>query len=266
MDAHRHRLFAGLARVTGLPENTPFADILGSAIRSGNCFSPACTAASCAGAHATALAYLRQSIPEPHPPPRPAPHPDFPDDRPGTMRCPCGQPIVHAHVVYDLEEPDINAVVGSCCVRHFLRVGRNCGRCRQPHKNRSDNFCKACRALVYCAGCRGAKAVEPGRFCAACEDQAVMLAGPAARRGARFTRAVRDRAVELMAERQAAEAERRRAEADRLRAAGLCLQCGEARVRLPYEVCYPCRFPSRCEQCGAGCGAAFKVCFRCSRG
>lgn len=42
-------------------------------------------------------------------------------------------------------------VVGSCCIGKFIpkdKSGRTCAICREPHKNRKDNYCNDCRGGI----------------------------------------------------------------------------------------------------------------------
>jgi hypothetical protein len=42
------------------------------------------------------------------------------------------------------------AVVGNCCIKRYLpsdNQGRTCSTCGAPHRNRTDNYCNACRAI-----------------------------------------------------------------------------------------------------------------------
>jgi hypothetical protein len=62
--------------------------------------------------------------------------------------CVCGHPIKENCYITDGEQM---LVLGNCCIKKFLKKensGRTCGRCGQAHKNRLDNFCKACRKTM----------------------------------------------------------------------------------------------------------------------
>jgi hypothetical protein len=74
-------------------------------------------------------------------------HPDY-ELPPHTDECVCGHPIKENCYITDGEQ---FLVLGNCCIKKFLKKensGRTCGRCGQPHKNRSDNLCKACREII----------------------------------------------------------------------------------------------------------------------
>jgi len=62
-------------------------------------------------------------------------------------KCICGHGIRRNNYL----ESKINgrlAIVGSCCIGKFIpkdKPCRTCSICREPHKNRKDNYCNSCR-------------------------------------------------------------------------------------------------------------------------
>ena len=225
LDRERDTLFRGLSRVLGLPIETPFRVEFAAASRCfGRHYSAACTHMDCGGIakHAEDIAYLRQSIPEEHALPEPLIRED------NKMVCPCGQPIMHAHVIYRKDDPACNAIVGSCCIRKFLDPGRSCSICQAPHRNIKDNVCKACRKRDYCRQCKKRPSV--------CEDQ---LCGPCVAEAAREAHLVL------------------------LRRAKLCTQCEIAGVRPPYTMCYRCSHTGNCIVCAMPCMAKYPTCYGC---
>jgi hypothetical protein len=60
--------------------------------------------------------------------------------------CPCGNAITRQAYAWNPETRQME-VVGSCCMKKLGQTGmlRTCEDCRKVHRNRSDNFCSACR-------------------------------------------------------------------------------------------------------------------------
>jgi len=231
------RLLAGLARVTGLSEDTDFRAEFAAATRPhGRHFSEHCTGVSNEHCYHRSddTDYVRQSIPEPYALPIPLRNEG---DSPGSIRCPCGSLIMHAHVIYKKDNPGVNLIVGSCCICRFLSVGRHCRRCYAEHKNRLDNLCNACRDLP-----REILDMSDNEYAEHKANLATHEANMAASRAERIARL---------------------AELKRL---GICLTCARARIRPPYTECFKCKFPNECASCKSPCPERFDRCFKCAKG
>jgi hypothetical protein len=64
-----------------------------------------------------------------------------------TFKCICDKPnLINHFFIHDNNDQIIT--LGSCCIARFLPKearGKTCERCKIPHKNRLDNYCKGCR-------------------------------------------------------------------------------------------------------------------------
>ena len=60
--------------------------------------------------------------------------------------CICGQKIIIQNwITYNQEF----IVIGSECRNKFLdHKGKSCNRCKEPHRNRKDNYCTSCREFL----------------------------------------------------------------------------------------------------------------------
>lgn len=70
------------------------------------------------------------------------------------FECLCTHPIQENCYIENLFTGEL-VVVGNCCIEKFLpedHQHRTCGRCNQPHKNRKDNYCNACREVMIDVG------------------------------------------------------------------------------------------------------------------
>jgi hypothetical protein len=65
--------------------------------------------------------------------------------------CVCSKEIVKQCYVTDGTK---QLVLGKCCIKLFCKngVSRTCKLCKEPHKNRKDDYCKECRKLNKCRG------------------------------------------------------------------------------------------------------------------
>lgn len=204
-----------------------------------------------------AIAFVRQSLPKPIALPEWQPHPNHP---PSSQRhCPCGANLRHAHIIYKVENPAANYIVGGCCVIRFMgRSFRKCSGCADEHKNRSNNYCTPCRKaypdLV-------AQSATIDVFMA--RKQADQLAQETqrdaiAKRNARYEAKNSERTAQIVAEK--AQKEARRAD-------GLCTKCGICRMApgSKYDICYKCNFPFACVRCKIGMrDDRFKQCYKCN--
>ena len=63
-------------------------------------------------------------------------------------KCICGQTIKYNCYIVD-ENFSHLLVIGNCCIKKFIPIKtRTCENCEAPHKNRTDNYCNACRNLL----------------------------------------------------------------------------------------------------------------------
>jgi len=70
------------------------------------------------------------------------------DDMPSLSdHCACGHAIIHNCFIR--HKPTGNFVVlGNCCIKRFIPdSGRTCETCGEPHRNRKNNVCNACRRI-----------------------------------------------------------------------------------------------------------------------
>ena len=93
-------------------------------------------------------------------------------------RCVCYHPIVNNCFIYDTrkEQTDRSAYinVGNCCIKRFMKnSGRTCCVCKEPHKNRKNNFCNDCREKGYdmCEECCEPHLYLNNKLCAGCIKQ-----------------------------------------------------------------------------------------------
>ena len=77
------------------------------------------------------------------------------DENGPETRCICSHPIINNMTIRHIESKE-ELVVGSVCIKRWMKdvwdaylesKRKHCDRCHQVHKNRKDNFCKACRVL-----------------------------------------------------------------------------------------------------------------------
>jgi hypothetical protein len=62
--------------------------------------------------------------------------------------CVCRHPIHVQCYVSNGVDYDTLMVLGNCCVLHYIcKKYKRCSMCREIHRNRSDNYCKACRKI-----------------------------------------------------------------------------------------------------------------------
>ena len=104
---------------------------------------------------------------------------------PHAEHCVCGHKITENCYVSDAS--GTLYPIGNCCIKQFMKKsGRTCEACGKPHKNRTDNFCHACRfknekkqplaTITYnneCLDC----GMECGKFltCYACNNKSVVV-------------------------------------------------------------------------------------------
>jgi hypothetical protein len=77
--------------------------------------------------------------------------------------CICGHKIKEQCYLADIREEYRVLSIGNCCIKRFIPVenqGRQCERCGERHRNRSDNLCNGCRSLCTTNGCNNTKAYQ----------------------------------------------------------------------------------------------------------
>jgi len=89
-------------------------------------------------------------------------------------RCVCNHKIFQNCYIYNTKTDEFR-VIGNCCIKKFNLQGKTCSRCKAPHKNRKDNYCKDCRVIIkkeeekkmLCA-CGRKKKYEWSKICVGC--------------------------------------------------------------------------------------------------
>ena len=61
------------------------------------------------------------------------------------LACECGIKITRHFFICSRNEDEM-ICLGSECIKRFIdNKGRTCDLCKQPHRNRKDNYCNKCR-------------------------------------------------------------------------------------------------------------------------